>query len=146
MESLAQLADKYIIEHLHQDICVTHLIDLADGQTFTSSLVITKHPPSVDLWLFAAHYGFSDLETYCLENKPIYEELLKRLADSEQGIVRFSKIGVPVSKLNLLVRRVATAALERSCYFCLAPGSGSPSPRTPSGTSAVSLNGPVAQM
>lgn len=144
MEGLARLSDKYMIEHLHHDLSVFHLNSQAHQQTFTTSLIITKYPPSVDLWEFAARYIFPELEGYCLENKSVYEELLKVLANPEQGIARFSKKGIPVFKLNILVGRVASAALENRCLFCPVRGLGSPLPRSPPGTSAASIGGPIS--
>jgi hypothetical protein len=142
MKPLAKLSDKYIIEHLHQDICVLIINTQAYKQTLTSSLIVAKYPPSVDLWQFAVQHEFPELEAYCLENKPIYEGLLKILANPDQGIAYFAKMGISVSKLNLLVTRVAAAALDKSCYFCLAPAS--PTPRSPTGTSANPMNSPRA--
>jgi hypothetical protein len=92
-------------------------------QSFTSSLIISKHPPTVELWEFAARYALPELEDYCLDSKSVYENLLKVLGDHDQGLAHFSRLGIPTSKLNALVARTASAALQKSCFFCLSPPS-----------------------
>jgi len=71
------------------------------------------------LWEFSARYTFPGLENYCLENKSLYEDLLKALADKDKGLTHFAKMGISMTKLNGLVNRVAAAALQKSCFFCL---------------------------
>jgi hypothetical protein len=83
------------------------------------------------LWEFAARYAFPELEAYCLENKSIYEDLLKVLANAEQGLAHFARLGIPISKLNMLVTKVATAALQKSCFFCFNPAERVPVPQSP---------------
>jgi dephospho-CoA kinase len=48
-------------------------------------------------------------------------EFVKALADKDKGLTHFAKMGISMAKLNGLVNRVATAALQKSCFFCLAP-------------------------
>lgn len=85
----------------------------------------------------------------------MYEDLLKALADKDKGLTHFARMGISMTKLNGLVNRVATAALQKSCYFCLAPpnmsaggASSSAGSRSPPATPRVvpTTRGSISQM
>ena len=83
-------------------------------------MIINSSQSTLSLWELAACYGFSDLENYCLD-KEVYEDLLKKWADPKMGLPYFAGKGIDMTALNGLVTRVAGAALQKACFYCLRP-------------------------
>lgn len=98
-------------------------------------------PPTVELWEFAARYDLLELEKYCLESRVVYDELVDILANQEKGVRHFAALGISVDKLNVLVSRVATAALvDKPCRFCGTPPARQGSSVRPTGRTFVPVH------
>jgi hypothetical protein len=57
----------------------------------------------LELWEFAAQYGFTELEQYCLTDPLIYAQIRSIIRDPSRGIKVLLEAGVPVGVVSGLV-------------------------------------------
>lgn len=113
-----------MIESLQRDVRVPtpfQLLQLISFQSYSQIFITRQVKPDYDLWLFAARYGFYELDHYCRLNPKVFQRIKEVIRDKKRGIKYFVEKGLSLWVLNAVTIQFLDDAnsKKRFCTHCI---------------------------